>query len=171
LDYTPKSASVLRILLTSNTGVQVGEGNLITTTDTKPRSVVDISGIWYDPDTNGSGLNFQQRFRFDDLTFGTWYLYDQAGTARWYSIQNVVWNADGRSFEGKLLETRSATAACPQPGIPCPQTSTALNQVGIVKMTLAGDEFARDGSLRMKVDAVSATNVLLFSSTVRKIVF
>jgi hypothetical protein len=175
LDYTPKDESVYRVVVTSAEGQLRGEGYVITTADAKVRSAVDVSGVWFDPATNGSGLTFRQRFRFDDATFGTWYLYDQAGAPRWYSIQNVVWNADGRSFEGQLLETRSPAGACPQPGTPCPVASTVVNRTGTVKMTLTGDEFAADNSLRMKLEAfspaVSSNNTPLFSSNVRKIAF
>lgn len=171
VDYTPKSDGVLRVVVTSAAGLLNGEGNVVTSAGGKPRSTVDISGVWFDPATNGSGLSFQQAFRGTDATFGTWYLYDQAGGARWYSIQNIVWNADGRSFEGQLLETRAPAGVCPPVDFRCPLTSNVVNRTGTVKMTLTGDEFAANNSLQMKLEVFSPANTPLFSSNVRKIVF
>jgi hypothetical protein len=169
VDYTPAEAGVLRVVVTSDIGAINGEGNVITAQSGKTHSALDISGVWYDPATNGSGLTFQHDFRGNDVAFGTWYLYDQAGGARWYTIQNVVWSADGKGFEAQLLESRSPPVACPSTN--CPALSTASNRIGTVRMTLTGDEFVPASPIVMKLDVVSLANTPLFSSSVRRINF
>ena len=170
LDYTPKTEGVLRVVVVTDTETKYGEGNVVTSAVGKTRSVVDISGVWFDPATSGSGITFQHNFRSDDVSFGTWYLYDQAGAARWYTMQNAVWNADGRSFEAQLLETRSPAFFCP-PGAPCPIASNALTRIGTIKGALSGDEFSRTAPIAMKVQALSPSGTPLFSSNVSRLAF
>ncbi len=170
LDYTPTVEGVLRVLVVTDFETKYGEGNVVTSAAGKARSALDLSGVWFDPATSGSGLTFQHNFRGNDLSFGTWYLYDQAGAARWYTIQNAVWNADGRSFEAQLLESRSPPSLCP-PNAPCPLASTGASKVGNVKISLTGDEFSTTPSLVMKVQALSLSGNLLFSSSANRLAF
>jgi hypothetical protein len=170
LDYTPKAEGVLRVVVVTDTETKYGEGNVVTSGVGKTRSVVDISGLWFDPATSGSGITFQHNFRSDDVSFGTWYLYDQAGGARWYTMQNAVWNADGRRFEAQLLESRSPFSLC-SVTVPCPVASTASVAVGKVNISLVGDEFSRTAPLLMKVEALSLSGATLFSSNVSRLTF
>lgn len=170
LDYTPKVEGVLRVVVVTDTETKYGEGNVVTSGVGKTRSVVDISGLWFDPATSGSGITFQHNFRSDDVSFGTWYLYDQAGGARWYTMQNALWNQDGRRFEAQLLESRSSALSC-SASVPCPLASNASVPVGTVKVSLIGDEFSRTSPLLMKVEAISLSGATLFSSSVSRLTF
>lgn len=170
LAYTPTQAGVIRVVVISERDAVSGEGSIVTSVEGKPRSVVDISGVWFDPASSGSGITFQHSFATTDLTFGTWYLYDQSGRARWYTMQNAVWNADGRGLLADLLESRAPPSACPV-GAPCPLLSTASTKVGSIKILLTGDDFSRPSSLTMKIEAVSLAGTPLFSSMSSKLVF
>ncbi len=169
-DYTPKAEGVLRVVVVTDTETKYGEGNVVTSGAGKARSLVDISGVWFDPATSGSGITFQHNFKSDDVSFGTWYLYDQAGNARWYTMQNAVWNQDGRRFEAQLLESRSPASSCTV-DVPCPTASIPSVRIGMVKVSLVGDEFSRTKPLLMKVDAFSSSGAALFSSTASRLTF
>jgi hypothetical protein len=170
LVYTPAKVGVIRIVVASDRDAVSGEGSIVTSLDGKPRSTVDISGLWFDVASSGSGVTFQHSFSSTDLTFGTWYLYDQGGRPRWYTMQNAVWNADGRSLSADLLESRAPASSCPV-GAPCPLTATGSSKIGSVKISLTGEDFSRPPTLTMKIEAASLTGAPLFSSTLTKLVF
>jgi hypothetical protein len=164
--YTPTVTGITRVLVGGSASTR-GEGRIITTTDGAIRSAKDISGNWYDPDSNGSGLTFTHGYSTSDVVFGTWYVYDRAGVARWYSIQNVVWKDSG-SFEGALFETAAQPGKCPtvitDPA--CPQASTSIKQIGTVKATFTGIFPLDDTGPQARIEAFSPTNTLLFTSRV-----
>jgi hypothetical protein len=164
--YTPTVNGITRVLVDGSASTR-GEGRIITSADNAPRAGKDISGNWYDPDSNGSGLTFNHGYLTSDAVFGTWYVYDRAGVARWYSIQNVVWK-DGGSFEGVLYETAALPGKCPtvitDPA--CPQASASIKQIGTVKATFTGIFPLDDTGPQAKIEAFSPTNTLLFSSRV-----
>jgi hypothetical protein len=164
--YTPTVTGITRVVV-GGSAITRGEGRIITTTDGAQRSAKDISGNWYDPDSNGSGLTFTHGYSTSDVVFGTWYVYDRAGVARWYSIQNVVWKDSG-SFEGALYETAALPGKCPaaitDPA--CPQANVSVKQIGTVKATFTGIFPLDDTGPQAKIEAFSPTNTLLFSSRV-----
>jgi hypothetical protein len=164
--YTPTVTGITRVVVVGSASTR-GEGRIITTTDGAQRSAKDISGNWYDPDSNGSGLTFTHGYLTSDAVFGTWYVYDRAGVARWYSIQNVVWKDSG-SFEGTLYETAALPGKCPtvidDPA--CPQANVSVKQIGTVKATFTGIFPLDDTGPQAKIEAFSPTNTLLFSSRV-----
>jgi hypothetical protein len=169
--YTPSAEGVIRVLFPAVTRGASVEARVITAAAGKTRSVVDISGLWYDPASNGSGLTIVHSFNGNDVAFGTWYLYDQAGPARWYSIQNTVWKENGSVLEGDLLESRAGSGCLPP--LPCPIASNQVVPVGTVKLSITGDALLGGSSvgvpLSIKVDAFSPTKVPLFSSNIVKI--
>lgn len=168
--YTPRKAGVVRVVVVSGREAVSGEASIVTSLEGKPRSSVDISGLWFDPLSSGSGVTFQHSFSTNDLTFGTWYLYDQSGRARWYTMQSGVWNAQGRGFVADLLEAGAPASLCPV-GTPCPLASNSSTKIGSVKVSLTGEKFSRPPSLKMEIEAMSLSGAPLFSSTLNKLVF
>lgn len=166
LPYTPTVTGVIRVVVGGSASTR-GEGRIITTTDGAVRSAKDISGNWFDPDSNGSGLTFTHGYLTSDTVFGTWYVYDRNGIARWYSIQNVVWKNNG-SFEGVLFETAALPGKCStmiaDPA--CPQANVSVKQIGTVKATFTGIFPLDDTGPQAKIEAFSPTNAPLFSSRV-----
>jgi hypothetical protein len=131
--YTPTKSGVERIVVVQSDGIEtrtLAESKLrtgfkpnfpMTTTLGPPpptlypseKALSDITGTWFDPASNGSGLLFSHNFNGTDAVFGTWYMYDTNGNPRWFTIQDVEWTNGGSEFFGKLYETRAASGgAC-----------------------------------------------------------
>ena len=156
--YTPRLRAALRVLVLADDGEYLGEGLLDTRAAGDHRSAFDITGMWYEPQSNGSGLTFVHSRLTDNTVFGTWYVYDASGRPRWYTIQNTGWTSEGRVLEGTLYET-SAVASCPAPFTACPAQIGVLVTVGRARVTLTGDNSAR-------VEALTANGTVIFSSNV-----
>jgi YVTN family beta-propeller protein len=58
-----------------------------------------LSGIWYNPNESGWGINFTQR---GNNIFAAWYTYDSAGNAKWYVGPNCT--VSGNSCSGTLYQ-------------------------------------------------------------------
>jgi hypothetical protein len=154
-----------------------GKGSIITTAVAVPatattaavafgHSAGDISGVWYDPATSGSGLSFTHAYAGSDAVFGTWFLYDSNGLPRWFSIQDAKWSGNGTVMEGKLLETSAAANSCLPDIVACPTNSTSLTNAGRIRATFVNIEVGSTKSPQAKVEAFSSTNVPLFSSNI-----
>ena len=173
IPYTPAAAGAIRVLAASSNGAIRSESRIRTTaTQGRTRAIGDITGIWYDPVTNGSGLQFTHNFAGSDFVFGTWYLYELDGKSRWLSIQNVVWQADGTLLTGDLLETRSTPAPCAFPGCPpdpLPILATTMTKIGTARITFTGLEPYSDTQPQGIAEAFSLSGVSLFKSSISRI--
>jgi hypothetical protein len=137
LKYTPRAAGVdnlitvvrsptLQVISRREDKILVGDPKVV-------RGADDVTGLWFDPETNGSGLTLLHSFRDSDVVFGTWYVYDNSGIARWYSFQEAKWKTDS-ILEGVVYETRSPP--CPLGVAACPATAgTPPILVGNFRMT------------------------------------
>jgi len=97
----------------------------------KVASRYDVSGMWSDPATNGSGIALHHR-RATDNAFGTWFLFDSNGDTRWYTLQFGHWLQDGSVLTGLLFEV---IGSCTTPNlVACPAT-------GGVPRSASGDHF------------------------------
>jgi hypothetical protein len=166
LAYTPNEDGVLRVRLVSSTGSPTGEGRIVTAVAGTTRAAGDITGIWYDPTTNGSGLSFTHAYQGSDAVFGTWYLYDRDGTPRWLSIQGVKWSSGGLVMEGTLYRTFSGADVCGQTLIACPASSAPAVQIGRVKASFIGIDIGNDIAPQATIEAFDNNNVPLFSSKI-----
>jgi hypothetical protein len=158
--FTPTARGRHRLLVTNVDGELLGETLLDARAPDDHSSAFNITGMWYDPASNGSGLTFIHSRLNDNAVFGTWYLYDSGGSARWYSIQNAQWKSQGRVLEGLLYST-SAIASCPTAFPGCPAQVGIASVVGRARVTIidAG---------RMRVEALSSDGAVIFASdTVR----
>lgn len=144
LPFTPTSAGTSRMVALAAGGEIRGEGLLRTvTTSGATRALGDISGSWYDPATNGSGIQFTHNFGTTDVAFATIYLYDPYGRARWLSVQNAQWVAGGTTLTGDLLEARAEITALPCGSGPCdlvvsPRHFSTSSKIGTVRITFSG---------------------------------
>jgi hypothetical protein len=176
--YTPQFAGVDKVLVTIQSGTLQGdliasrEDRLFTGDPKIVRAADDISGLWYDPASNGSGLTLTHSFGGSDIVFGTWYVYDRAGFARWYTLQDAVWKTD-TSLEGVVYETRGP--GC-QTAAACPNLVTAPPSfVGTFKMTFSNLRFAdqQAGAARFAptalVEVKSPSGVLAFSARISRL--
>lgn len=177
LPYTGREVGVVNVIIYGGVLSINGKGSIITaavatpaTASTSavpaPHSLADISGAWFEPATSGSGLSFNHAYAGSDAVFGTWFLYDSDGLARWFSIQEVKWSAGGTVMEGKLFETRAIANTC-KPGInACPTSSASLANIGRVRATFTGFESGSAKAPQAKIEAFSPADVLLFSSNI-----
>lgn len=160
--YTPKARGRLRVVVVTNDGEFLGESSLETRAADDNRSLYDITGVWYDPATNGSGLTFIQSRANDNGVFGTWYVYDTQGKARWYSIQNVQWKSQGKVLEGAIYETQGKSVSCPAPFNACPVEFSSATAIGTARITMNSADSA-------VVQALGANGNVLFSSNVSRV--
>ena len=63
------------------------------------------SGLWWNPEQSGHGLQFNQK---DDAFFGTWYTYDESGQPLWFLYIGEMLDADSAradmyEFTGPML--------------------------------------------------------------------
>jgi hypothetical protein len=142
----------------------------------KPRSADDISGVWYDATTEGSGLTVTHSYRGSDAVFGTWFLYDSDGAPRWYTLQETIWVSDN-AIEGKLYQSRSlgcannfsSANACPTEALLPP------TQIGTFRITFKNLRLSeqQNGVTRTAptgvIEAVAASGSVLFRSQISRI--
>ncbi len=170
LPYTPMSAGAERVIVTTG-GVIRSESNVRTATNGgRTRAVGNITGAWYDPATNGSGILFEHNFRNSDAVFGTWFLYDANTNPRWLTIQNIVWQAGGTEFTGDLFETRSAPVACDPIGCANsfirPARTTGITKIGTARVRWISLGPYSDTQTQGIAEAFSLSGTLLFSSNI-----
>ncbi|MEO8385558.1 MAG: hypothetical protein ABI583_09970 [Betaproteobacteria bacterium] len=173
LPYTPVEVGTLRIVAASSSGLIRSESRLATAAVAgRARALGDISGLWYDPASNGSGLQFTHNATGSDGVFGTWFLFDLDGKPRWLTIQGVVWRDDGATFTGDLFETRTSTIAC-SPACPFdglfPRTASTTTKVGTVRFSFSGLAPYSDTVPQGNAEAFSLTGALLFKSAILRI--
>lgn len=159
--FTPAVRGSHRLLVTNVDGEILAESVIDTRAADDNRSAFNITGMWYDPASNGSGLTFVHSRTSDNLVFGTWYVYDATGKPRWYTIQNMTWTARGRTLVGSLFST-TAPANCPITFLACPAALGQISLVGQVRVTINDansirvEALATDGTVIFASDAIRA---------------
>ncbi len=159
--YTPGARGISRLLILNQDGEYLAESVLDTRLATDNHSSFNITGMWFDPQSNGSGLTFVHSRLTDNTVFGTWYLYDATGKPRWYTIQNTEWTSQGRVMEGRLYQT-SAVANCPAPFAACPAAIGLFVEVGRARVTLTG-------TTTMRVEAFASDGTVIFVSNAMRL--
>lgn len=160
LDYTPTKAGQVEILVMTTTGSPLTTGTLVTGDAQAPKALYDVGGVWYDPQTVGSGLQVTHDFGQTDGIFATWLVFDPAtGAPRWYSLQQGLWQADGLAWRGFLYEVTANPSPCTAP---CAMPLSHIGFLGVVSLTFtvsfvhggldaAMDLLPRDGSPARRV--------------------
>ncbi|MEQ1518815.1 MAG: hypothetical protein ABL931_20225, partial [Usitatibacteraceae bacterium] len=173
LPYTPTAKGTQRVIVASASGQIRSESRMRTATvQGHTRGVGDITGVWYDRSTDGSGVQFTHNFAGTDFVFGTWYAYDLNGRARWLSIQNVVWQSGGSVLAADLFETRSIPAPCSTGGCPdvvAPASSSSMAKIGTVRFSFTGLEPYSDTLAQGVAQAFSLAGAPLFTSNITRI--
>lgn len=112
LTYTPTAAGVQRISVMLSDGRYLGQGEIITQSASGARAATDVTGVWFDPASNGSGLSLFHAQDGSDVAAGTWYLYNNSGTPTWFLIQNTRWESS-TTLSGDLVIYSGTTVVCP----------------------------------------------------------
>lgn len=161
--YTPTQSGVQRIIVLTNDGRYMGQGELVTQSATKARSLNDLTGVWYDPATNGSGITLLHSFSSSDTLVGGWFLFDIQGKPLWYAIQMGEWVSPTR-FEAKLMSYAAAPGGCATNPIGCPAPATSSVQIGLVRIDVQGPD-------QLSIDVYNPVGMLNFRSVVTRIQF
>jgi hypothetical protein len=155
--FTPTTSGDFRLIVYGSDAVSNNEILMaVQSTDTN-RSLYNLTGMWFDLATSGSGIVFVHSYTTTDSVFGAWFLYDQQGQPRWYSIQEGRWK-DGTEFNGTLYETSAAPASCASNLSACPLPFRSLRRIGAARVTMAG-------RFDVKLEALASDGSVLFSST------
>lgn len=116
---TPESVGVQKLTAVTTNGQFVANGEVVTSSLAAQRALFDISGLWYNPAVPGWGLSFTHQHTGSGAAFGTWYVYRNDGSAKWYTLQDITW-------EVPLLRG-SPVATTPVPQI---MTATVYESIG-----------------------------------------
>ena len=163
--YTPAQGGARRLIAVTSESLFLGQGDLVTQESAKARSLHDLTGVWYDPVTSGSGLTFVHNFYGSDVLVGGWYFYDSQGKSRWYGIQMGEW-ATPSLFVAMLLEHDALPGGCATGVTACPLPSSSFRQFGTVRIQVIDrDHAVIDASTIMGGDVV----VPLFRSTITRL--
>ena len=163
ISFTPDTEGELRVLVVTDQGGYVGEVVIRTRAANGTRSLYDLTGMWYDPASYGSGLTFVHGFIRQDALFGTWFVYDAAGEPRWYTIQNVVWKAGGLEAEGLIYETSANPGLC-TPTL-CPPVAFAT------VMPVARARIVMQGVNSAQIQAISLGGTVLLRLNIIRAIF
>ena len=135
LDYTPTAPGQVEILVMTNQGSPLATGTLVTGDAGAPKARYDVTGAWFDPESLGSGLQVVHDFGQSDAINATWQVFDPAtGLARWYSLQQGGWLADGLVWNGLLFELKADSSPC---AAPCPRRFAQVAFIGVARLTFA----------------------------------
>lgn len=155
--FTPATSGDFRVIVYGSDAVSNNEVLMAVQSTDANRSIYNLTGMWYDTATSGSGITFIHSYTTSDSVFGAWFMYDQQGQARWYSLQDGRWR-DGTEFTGTLYETSAAPASCASNLSVCPLPFRSLRRVGLGRVTMSGRFDA-------KIEALASDGTVLFSST------
>lgn len=163
--YTPTADGVVRIAPVFDDGVRRGDGRIVTTSDAGTRSVGDITGAWFDPNSNGSGFTFVHNYMRSDRSFGTWYAYDAQGVPRWFVIDGIAWSRGGLTMTGNVSSTKAAVP-CPAGATVCAVRAGVDQLVGTITIDFDGLEPMSDVGLMGRVSITSNAGVSLYSGRI-----
>lgn len=151
----------------------------VQTIATAPRSKFDVNGMWFDALTDGSGIAIHHNRVTSDAAFGTWFMFNNNGDSRWYSLQFAAWQQDGGVLEGLLNRvdgacTSTIAVACPSPGrLPAPQGGGNIVE-SAVDRPVSSPAIARitfQSATRARAEVLSLTGAVLFTSDLTKLQF
>lgn len=160
VQLTPDAEGDLRIFVVTSDGTLYAETIMRTRLPSSNRSQIDLTGMWYDPSTLGSGLTFMHSPNGSDQVFGTWYLYDNDGNPRWFTIQGVQWQSGGNVATGTLYETSANSVMCLPPFIGCPVALATVGPRGIVSISIDGPNAARITAVTSNGGATISSNLV-----------
>lgn len=156
--YTPRSIGALRVVVMLPDGSIVAEAQMETVAGA--RSTVNLSGMWFDPATDGSGISFHHSLTSDTI-FGTWFMY---GRTAWYSLQGMQWTQGGSILIGVAFEAKASLQATCVVGNDCPRAATDVKPVGSVSVSVIDQN-------NLRVEAFDQYGRTAFVSLLKRLAF
>ncbi len=141
-NYTPQALGVIRVMVKAiGDGVGSipgGAGTISTSLLGQNRGIADVSGMWYDPNTNGSGVSIIHNYQgVSSGLFAAWFAYDSSGNPRWLTIQEGKWEANNFII-GNLYETKAAPNQCNASMPLCVARYLSLVKIGTARLSFTG---------------------------------
>ena len=167
LTFTPSKVGTLRLRWDRGSADVIIQSNAENVS-----SKFDTNGMWFDAVTNGSGIAVHHRRSASDVAFGTWFLFNNNGEPRWYTLQSANWQQDGSVLEGLLIQvvgrcTTAGLAGCPASGAiafgPSPATSFGVIP-SLVRLSF-------QSATRVRADVWTLGGTMLFTSELTKLQF
>lgn len=87
---------------TGNRGEASYVFHVLATAFSQADPVINYTGMWWDPESSGWGINIVQGPT--NLIFATWFVYDEAGRPVWYTLQPGYW-IDPHAYGGQVIRT------------------------------------------------------------------
>ena len=160
ITFTPTRSGDYRLVAYANDDVSTNELLMAVQSLDSSRSLYNLTGMWYDLATSGSGIVFVHSYTTSDSVFGAWFMYDQQGNARWYSAQEGRWRND-TEWNGVLYETAAAPLSCAANLSACPLPFRSLRRAGTARVTMSG----RDD---VTLEAIGSDGKVMFTSKLIK---
>ncbi|MEP7157335.1 MAG: hypothetical protein ABI905_16255 [Betaproteobacteria bacterium] len=163
LPFTPRTTGKLRVIMMLPDGSTESEVEMETVA--AAHSTVNIDGMWYDPDTTGSGISFHHAAA-SDAVFGTWFLFAGAPAKgpKWYALQGMQWTAGGSLLVGMAYEVAAPTKPACAAGDDCPRLATSVLPVGSVGVSVLDAN-------NLRVEAIDHYGRPAFVSFVKRLQF
>ncbi len=133
----------------------------------------DVNGMWFDPATNGSGINLHHRRSTTDSVFGTWFLFpDRGQLPSWLSMQAASWQQDGAVLEGLLYVVEGGCGESAKL-IACPATGRFRAQPPTSQFVLAPTRarITFQSATRARAEVLTLSGTVLFTSELTKLQF
>ncbi len=115
-----------------------------------PANAGPLSGLWWNPNESGWGIDFVQR---RNILFAAWFTYDTSGKPKWYVASDCEMPtpmASSGRCTGKLYEV----AGPPFLGVPFDASRVHVNEVGTLQVDFAD---ANNATMTYTVNGTSRT--------------
>ncbi len=179
--YTPVKAGDLTVRARDGDASATA---LIKTVDgPRIRSKFDVTGLWWDPSTSGSGLSIIHSYSTTDVAVVSWYAHTNGAvvpyefppqrlpptlSARWFSVQGLQWTEDGSVLEGGAAYTVGGST-CPVPLLPmgvgladCPSKSSTLTAFARLRIKFESAKKARAEAILPDGKTLFIANIVPF---------
>ena len=168
-NYTPNAAGVINVRVQQPDGPLTGRASVLTSLPGATRALADVSGMYYDSATNGSGVAIHHNVQgLKSPVFGAWFAYDAAGRARWLTIQETRWETTD-ILVGNLYETKANAGQCPTATPLCIAPFSSVQKIGTVRINFFILRPLDDVIRATEVRAIGLDGNTLFSTNVYKL--
>ena len=167
--YTPSATGVINVRVSQPDGPLTGRTSILTSPAGATRALADVSGMYYNSETNGSGLAIHHNVQgAKSELFGAWFAYDNAGRPRWLTIQETRWETTD-ILVGNLYETKANAGQCPTATPLCIAPLSSIQKIGTVRINFFILRPLDDVFRATEVRAIGLDGSTLFSTNVFKL--
>ncbi|MBL8309669.1 MAG: hypothetical protein JNL19_04540 [Burkholderiales bacterium] len=166
VNYTPRLAGVLPIVVVGTGGQKIAEGRMTTVGKDNATATFNLTGTWFELPTVKSLLMLSHSATNPDALVGIWSVFDSDGKSRALLFHSSVRMSTPSVYQAKLyslsVSASAVDAACPNYGCPAPGFFGA--EVGWVRIDVRS-------SRELKIEAWmqgAPTDVLAFGSVMTR---